>query len=688
MKPLTAFAVLLLTLLFGLALTTVLISRDRQAPVDVSGSPTPAEYMPRTVDNVLGAGDFVTRAPDGEAFAQLHFASPQAFTRIVHAYAAEVWAQYRIRKAAIETSDDGINWTNAAQTEERDGKLTFEVGNAGAHTLWRMVVLESGDAPEVVFGNLRYVTSDGILRRFPIDVAWLCLIPALILLFASLPPRLSPGRLFVSVAVPVALFVSIYSFGYVAYHTVNYNDSSSYLQRLLAGTYSPIRSSGYPLLLVLADKTAGLDRLAWLQLGTIMACYLAGVWLLVSHLRQKWLAPLLVLAFMLQGATTAFADQILTEAPFTAGLGLFAASLGALAWRPGISAVIAGMIGIVLVTLAKSVGLVLVVPALLLVRFLPKGARLRFSVPIVAAGLLTYGAMAVHGHSRTGNFAPESAAGYALLGHVGWMLDDTFMPKSEFTRTLLDAAAPVVRRRPANLTQIDSLAALERYVDYTVQEYNGLLWGTLVPIGEPHFATTQAANAFYLQFSLASIRAHPAAYLRHVAAHFYGLWRDLGNIEPLKIATVVIRAQPAASEIQLRNEVPASILQPYPEPAQLKTERISQEMLPLAFDGIWGRYWIQPRWTIALGLLALGLSLLFLIPSRLATIYRTEIMIALSLNAYFAAHALLQVTLTRYASAGILPALMLGASFVMTSFGCVWRSARLGFSDTRTAIRR
>jgi hypothetical protein len=688
MKPLTAFAVLLLALLFGLALATLSVSREQLTPLDLSGSPTPPEHLPRTVDNLLGAGDFVTRAPDGEAFAQMRFGSPQSFRRIVHAYATEVWAQYRIRKAAIETSDDGMNWTNAAQAEERDGKLTFEVGNAGAHTFWRMVVLESGDAQEVVFGSLRYATSDGVLRRLPIDVAWLCLAPALILLFASLPPRLSPGRLFVAVAVPVVLFVSIYSFGYVAYHTINYPDSTTYLQRVVTGSYSPLRNSGYPLFLVLADKTLGLDRLAWLQLGTIVACYFTGVWLLVSHLQSKWLGPLLVLAFALQGATTSFADQILTEALFTAGLGLFAASLGALAWRPGIGAVIAGMIGIVLATLAKSIGLVLVVPALLLVRFLPKGARLRFSVPIIAAGVLTYGAMAVHGYSRTGNFAPESFAGYALFGQVGWMLDETFMPKPELTRALLNAAAPVVQRRPANLTPIDSFAALERYVDYTVQEYNALLWGTLVPIGERYFATTEEANAFYLQFAIASIRAHPAAYLRHAAAHFYGLWRDLGHTEPLKTSTTIIRTEPAPLEIRLRNAVPTSILQPYPEPAQVKTERISQEMLPLAFDVIWGRYWIRPQWTIALGLLALGLSLLFLIPGRLAMIYRTEIMIALSLNAYFAAHAMLQVTLTRYASAGILPALMLGASFVMTSLGSRLAIRSFRLLRNKMAIRR
>jgi hypothetical protein len=399
----------------------------------------------------------------------------------------------------------------------------------------------------------------------------------------------------------------------------------------------------------------------------------------VSHLRQKWLGPVLVAAFALQGATTDFADQILTEAIFTAGLTLFAASLGALAWRPGIAAVVAGMIGIVLATLAKSVGLVLVVPALLLVRFLPKGARLRFAAPIVAAGLLTYGAMAVHGYSRTGNFAPESFAGYALFGQVAWMLDENFMPQSELARALRDAAMPVLQKRPADLAQIDSLATLNRYVDDTVQEYNTLLWGTLVPVGEPHFATTEAANSFYLQFALSSIRAHPVPYLQHAAAHFYGLWRDMGRIEPLRGATIRIRAEPAlasALENRLRNAAPASILSPYPEKAQLRAERISQESLPLALGTIWNRYWIRPAWTIALGILALGLSLLFLVPGRLAVLYRTEIMIALSLNAYFSAHALLQVTLSRYAEVGILGAFMLAASFVMTSLGVFKRQSR------------
>jgi peptidoglycan/LPS O-acetylase OafA/YrhL len=533
---------------------------------------------------------------------------------------------------------------------------------------------KSTRAADIPVGNAESVTRGGVLGWVPIDVAWLCLIPAFVFLFAFLPSGLSPARLLASVAIPVALFVSAYSFGYVAYHTLHFNDSPTYLQRLLSGTFASNRNSGYPSFLVAVSDTVGLDRLAWIQLGAMIACYFSGVWLLVAHLGRKWLGPILALMFVLQGVATEFSNQILTEALFTAGISLCAASLGALAWRPGTGAVIAGMIGIVLATLAKSIGVVLVLPALLLVRFLPKEARLRVSVSLVAAGLVAYGGMAAYNYSLTGIFSPESFAGSTLVGNVAWMLDDASMPKSDLTRPMIAAAAQVVAKRPADLSQIDSFAALDRYVDYTAREYDGLFWGALYPVGTNHFATGQAEDAFYLHFALSSIRAHPAAYFGHAAAHFYGLWRDLGSIEPLRVATISIRAQPlfeTASETQLRNAVPQSILARYPELAQLKAEHARQESLPLAFESFWSHYWIRPAWTIALGILALGFSLLFFIPSRLSSLYRTEIMLALSLNAYFGAHALMHVTQARYATVGVLAAFMLVASFVTTSIGAV-----------------
>ena len=227
-------------------------------------------------------------------------------------------------------------------------------------------------------------------------------------------------------------------------------------------------------------NTVGLDNLAWVQLGTGIVCYLAGAFLLAVRFGNKWVGSILVLAMLLQGTLTRFAPDVLTEALFMAGLGLFSAALGVLAWRPDKRAVIAASVGIVLATLAKTLGVVLVLPALLLIRFLPKGSRLAVSGVIVACGLGTYGLMAFNSYMRTGVASPESFAGYALLGHVGWMLDDTSMPPSDVTRGMISAAAPVLEKRPPDLADIRSFATLDRYVDVTTGDYNTVLWGKLV----------------------------------------------------------------------------------------------------------------------------------------------------------------------------------------------------------------
>lgn len=509
------------------------------------------------------------------------------------------------------------------------------------------------------------------LRDIPIDAAWLSLILALLFLFLFSPGKLSSNRRFISFALPIALFVFMYSFEYVPYHTLLFNDSPSYLRRVVTGIYATDRNSGYASILAVVDATIGIDRLPLFQLSVVLVCYLTGAWLLDScHPSKSWLGPLAVGLFLVQGVTSNSSDQILTEALFTAGLGLFAASLGALVWQPRAAAVIGAMFGIVLATLAKTIGIVLIIPALLAAKFLPHGIRVRYPAPIVAAGLVTIIAMASHNYIRSGVFAPESYAGFTLLGNVAWMLDDTYMPKSELTQQMVLAAEDVVRKRPDKLRTIDSRASVDRYVDYTADEYDELLWTTLYPIGQSHFDNWREQDEFYLRFAISSIRAHPVSYFIHDAAHFYGLWRDLGDSQSLREATIDIRRQPLlqpTSGWEPRNTTPTSILSSYPQRQQLEMELDTQRALPLVFSSLLDNAWINPTLTVSLGLLSLALSALFLLPIELANLYRTEIMIALCLNAYFATHALIMRSLPRYADAGILAALFLIAGFVTTS---------------------
>jgi hypothetical protein len=424
----------------------------------------------------------------------------------------------------------GANWTDVAEVGEQNGAIAFDLGNVGAHKFWKMSVVRSGDAPEVVFGQLLFVRDRNILQRVPVDVVWLALIPASILILISFQVPLSPGRLFAVTAIPVVLFVFAYTLMYIDYQILVSQDSAGYLQLVIKGSYASIRSAGYPTILWAVHKVVGLEHLAWVQLGAGMACYLAGARLLAVRSGNRWMGPVLALAILFQGVTSQFAPAVLTEALFTAGLGLFAAALGALARRPDRLAVVAAVVGIILAILTKSIGVVLVLPALLLIRFLPREKYLSVSGTIVMAGLATYGLLAVSNFERTGDLSAESFAGYALMGQVGWMLDDTSMPPSDLTRSLIGAAAPVIAQGPADLGNIHSLATLDRYVDVTAQDFNIVIWNKLFPIAISQLHTREKVNSFFLRFGISSVRAHPMLYLRHVAANFYGLWRDLGQI--------------------------------------------------------------------------------------------------------------------------------------------------------------
>ena len=280
--------------------------------------------------------------------------------------------------------------------------------------------------------------------------------------------------------------------------------------------------------------------------------------------------------------------------------------------------------------------------------------------------------MAGYNYVHTRIFAPESFAGEVLVAHVAWMLDDTYMPQTDLTRQMLATAADVVRKRPDNLTKIDSRDSLDRYVSYTAVEEGEIFWNGLYPVGASHFSGGPQENAFYLQYAISTIRAHPVPYILHSVAHLYGLWRELGNIQSLREATIDIRSQPlreTVSDRQLRDLNPPSVLARYPEQAQLNAELETQKNLPLAFPALWDHRWIKSTSTIALGILSLVLCALYFIPSALARFYRTEIMIALSLNSYFAVHAFMYASEPRYANVGIVAAIFLVASFVLTGIG-------------------
>jgi hypothetical protein len=661
-------------LIVGLAISTLLPDRIPGTIVEISGSPTPPEYASRSVANLLQGGDFVTRAPDGEAYAQVRFAAPVSLSTIAHRYPAEVWPQYRVREAAIQWSDDGLSWTEAARVVASGEAMIFNVSGAQAHREWRLLVLESGEAPEVVIGNLSFQRSDNAPQtRFPVDLAWLLLAPALLLLLVSFERPLTRERAVVIAAIPIGLFVVAYSFGYAPYHVLIAPDSFGYAQAVLTGTFSESRNSGYQAFLLFVGKTSGIGALPLIQLGIELLCYVLAVRLVVRRFRVVWLGPVMLLMFCLQGLTTSFAPWILPESLFTAGLVLFAASLASGAHSPTTSALAQAAIGLVLATAAKSVGIVLIGPAILLMRFMPRGTRLRAIAILVTPALATYAAMTVHAYHRTGYFAAETFAGFALIGHVGWMLNTSPQGQPAAAEAMQNAIEPLLAQRPSDLLPINSRAALERYIDYTTSEYNQILWLRLLPAAGPYFTSGREMDAYFLRLSLSSIVSRPLDYAMHVGAHFYGLWRDIGrSFLDLPAATVVIRRYPKQVPHDDRKyyESFGRLVGPWPSDSQTETSLAAQPDVPLALMDFW-KFFSTQTWvtehTVWVGWLAVLLSALFLLPGRVSWFYRSEIMLALSINSYFLGHALFQVTLGRYAGVTFPAVVVLTFSFMATT---------------------
>lgn len=663
-------AVLFFIGLCGWTTATLLISRAT-SPFELSGSPTPPGHLTQTVENVLGSGDFVTAAPDGEAYVQIRYRFPQVLTSVVLSYAGRpVDPPYRVKTAALSTSDDGVSWTQIAELSESSGKIAFDPRQVGAHQYWKIVVVKSGDATEVVFGRILLIPETGVIQRFPLDVTWLALIPASLLVLLAFQIPLVQSRLFAATAIPTSLFLLLYSFAYIPFHTLFSPDSLSYLQPVLSGTYSAIRNVGYPSVLLSVHNTVGLNNLPWIQAITGVACYLAGAGLLAVRFESKWPALGFASAVLVQGSITHYAPFIMTESFFMAAIAIYAAGLGALARRPSTAGVVAASFGISLAIIIKSIGAVLLLPALLLIRFLPKGKRLSVSGTIVAAGLAAFALIAIPSFIRSGSLT-ERFSGYSLIGHVSSMLDDRAMPPSDMTRSMIAAVAPVVDQRPVGWDKINSGDSLANYVFVTVNDYNTLLYQKLIPLAGS-LGSTDAVDAFFLRFAFSSIQAHPFLYMRHVAAHYYGMWLYLGYSVNLRYASIMIRESvTAVSKDPLRALIPATVISPYPDKDVVASEAADQAGLPLLVEPLFDVAPPGPRLTRLIGLLTLFLSILFLIPGRLANMYRAEIMMALTVNAYFGAHVLLQVALPRYATAAILAVILLSVCFVCTTLSAL-----------------
>jgi len=464
-------------------------------------------------------------------------------------------------------------------------------------------------------------------------------------------------------------------------------DANGYL------VWSLLRTWGYPILLHAYHFAFGSwAYLPLFQLGLL----LAGVALLayaIARVCRSYFAGWLVVSLVSVGGTMLLsAAHLLTEAPFSA---LFMAHIAATVlffesgrrpWAVVAGLTLAGAVAI------KSVGLVLLGPMLLMLTGRPRERRALLGwvfLPAILAWLLP----SMVNFSRFGTFESSNAGGFALGGHVAWAIHprpDGKLPVE--ARIVEDAVAPILAKRPP------SFESPLAYAEYTANEYNVLLWRSIVPrlsayyegLRPPEPCTwpggteaciarhTLSINRTLLQLSKEAIAAEPAPYMRHVAIHSFALWRDaFGAPNDFLRGVHDIAGMLPAAYNPARNSY-LEMLAPLP-PFKSEAERWGHVA---AFEGSplrrlldlatlrEGTGWIRkeifndsPRSMLALGILA---SLLVLFARRASSATLALCYTALGVNAYFAGTALAQPSLVRYAEVmqGALAALLVLALFV------------------------
>jgi hypothetical protein len=657
------------------------------APLDVaeiSGSKVNTSWPYRNEQNALGGGDFATFVPG--AFVTIRFARPYQFTTVRHTYPFTQLKWLRITAAEIQWSDDGSAWQVADTARAVGGTMYFSVGAAGAHEWWRMVVTGWAGLPDHTLGNLWFDPADRPFR-IPYDIAWALLCAGVIGLLL-LVGALTRHRMLTLVTAAAVAFVFSYALLLTPYQIIAMPDSSSYALPVLTGSYDSLRSIGYPSLVWLVDATLGLGNLAAFQL-LFQLISLGVLAFVVGRCYGPYIGVVVILGgtLLFSGWLVYYAPFLLIEATTAAALLLAAAGVIGAARHPGTGMFALAGGGLALATLAKSTGFVVAVAALPIIRFVVRGRRLQALMLIVAPAVAAYLLMSLHHFVREGVFAPEVEGGLVLAGHVGWMLHGELPDHPGLMEKLKESVEPsLMGKRPAEMN-MSSLPALDEYVDYTAGLEAWMLWGEMMPAlrqYDPNMSGIEQSRVLR-RVALMSIAADPLAYLRHVAAHFYGMWREVGEgWTDLRAGAVGFRS---AYDLHTRVGPFIALLgQPWTADKVREAAR-SQETVRLAsadllhylaprvrnrLSALIGpmKEWSMLREYVALGLGAISLLICaaFFLPGQFAVAIRAEIMLAFMLNAYMLGHAWVVPTIERFAA----PVIPIAFAFALCLLTTTW----------------
>lgn len=334
-------------------------------------------------------------------------------------------------------------------------------------------------------------------------------------------------------------------------------DSATYL------TWSPARTLGYTVILhgyhlfFESWKYLPLVQLNFLFVSILALAYaIARIW---KNYICGWF--FLVLVSGAGGAMMLSSADMLTEGVFAGVIMLHLACLYLfLNGSKAYTGLLAGLF-LAAAILLKSVATVFLGPLVLLLIFL-RSRRMTVLALIFCPAFTAWLAPSVYNYSHDGFFESTVMGGYALGGYVAWGIRPR--PGSAYpveAKLIEQRLAPILAKRPAHFKNV------REYLDYTLNEYNLLLWGNMVPELVKYYGDICSnvkrnewmlhrsgdkclfqINKTLFQLAKEAIINEPGQYAYEVLANYYGMWGNVFESTPTVLEGVndMAASQPAA----------------------------------------------------------------------------------------------------------------------------------------------
>jgi hypothetical protein len=359
----------------------------------------------------------------------------------------------------------------------------------------------------------------------PIDALWIGLALGLMIAVYALRGQIRFFGYYWSCACAIIGFFVTYTFSLAPYSVLASPESLESMTSLVKEGKLPIEQMpGYPFFLWDIHRFLGLHVLPPFQLAVeLLAYFMAGHFLLRQNQIWKSLSPFILAFPFFFPPFIENAFWARPEALFLAGFTLGGAALAAGVKSLEIKDFLWCGLAFALAVTVKFIGIFLVIPIVLALRFLPWRAWWKPFFFAALPPLAIFSVIAWANLQKTGVALPQTSLGLDLFSYVSSFTPAASKESSGVEKEVKKAIDPIIRQRPQDDLPIQSPQHLEKYAQTTAREQQALLQA-LRPIGEANIPNPGERAKFFKNLALSSMMEHPFLYLNHVGAHFYCLW--------------------------------------------------------------------------------------------------------------------------------------------------------------------